>query len=121
MKNKYIKEISTSIVLVVLLACLVNPFNMYMLSMFESFILGLVFVLFALFASLFLREKAEDEREEIHRSLAGRAAFIVGSIAILVGIAVQVQTGKLDTWLVVTLVSMVLAKIIARIYSENKF
>lgn len=120
MKNKYIKEISIVLILSALLVGLINPYDTYMLSMLGNIILGSVFVLFALFASLFLREKAEDERDEKHRSLAGRVAFLVGSVVILIGITVQVRSGDVDSWLVLTLVSMIFAKIVTRIYSENR-
>jgi hypothetical protein len=125
MKNKntttYFKESITALTLIILLVCIVNPFNMYMLSMFENVILGSIFVVFALFASFFLREVVVDERDEVHRSLSGRVAFLVGSAVLLLGITVQIEMSHLDIWLVVTLVAMILAKLIARIYSENRF
>ena len=121
MKHKYLKETLIATILVILLICLANPFNTYMLSMLESFILGGIFIIFAFFASFFLREDVQDERDETHRSLAGRVAFLVGSIVLLIGIAFEIHNGKLDMWLIATLVSMIIAKIAARIYSESRF
>lgn len=120
MKHTYLKETLIASTLIILLVCLANPFDTYMLSMLESFILGGVFIVFAFFASFFLKEKAHDEREETHRSLAGRVAFLVGSIVLLIGIAFEIHSGTLDVWLIASLVSMIVAKIAARIYSENR-
>ncbi|MCF7865271.1 MAG: hypothetical protein K9M11_02090 [Candidatus Pacebacteria bacterium] len=121
MKHTYVKETLIAIALIVLLVCLANPFDTYMLSMLESFILGGVFIVFSFFASFFWRENAQDEREEIHRSLAGRVAFLVGSIVLLIGIAFEIRSGTLDVWLIAALVSMIVAKIAARMYSERRF
>jgi len=83
--------------------------------------LALVLAALAVFGVFVLDEKPVDEREEAHRSLAGRIAFLVGSTVLTVGIVVQeVQYEKVDEWLVLALVLMVLSKIATRIYSNAK-
>lgn len=82
-------------------------------------VVGLV-VVFALFASFIWRENAHDEREGLHRMIAGRVAFIVGSGVMVLGIIVQSIKHNLDPWLVFILGVMILAKIGGIIYSRIK-
>lgn len=83
-------------------------------------ILGATLIVFALFASFILREKALDEREGIHRMYAGRTAFLAGASVIMVGLAYQTWKDSVDPWLVVSLVAMVLTKIGARLYGDSR-
>lgn len=121
MKNNFITETLVSIVLVVTLLIIVNPSNIFMPSMVQITVACIALFVFGLFASLVLREKAEDEREVLHRGLAGRNAFLVGSAVILLGILFGEVNHEVDPWLVTALVSMILTKVISRIYSDRKF
>jgi len=82
-------------------------------------ILGLVAV-FALFASFVWRENHRDEREGLHKMMAGRAAFLVGTALLTLGIIVQSLSHNLDPWLVLTLGGMIVAKVISLIYGQIK-
>ena len=82
-------------------------------------IVGALLIVFAFFASYVLREDAYDEREGVHRMYAGRSAFLVGALVIIIGLAVETWTETVDPWLVLALVAMVLAKIGARLYSDR--
>ncbi len=113
------KEISAVLVLVVLLVLLVNPYDIWMPTMMNVMIITLLLVVFGLFASVILREGARDEREGVHRSLAGRYAFLVGSLILIGGISYQSFTHSLDIWLPVTLVAMILTKIATHFYSDR--
>jgi len=83
-------------------------------------ILGFIVAAFGVFAALLLREQSGDERETIHRMLAGRAAFLTGATILLVGIVWQAFTGTVDAWLILTLCGMVLAKTAIRFYGEHR-
>lgn len=118
MKNKYTTEIVISAVLIALLILIVNPGDVFMPSMAQMMIAGILVIVFGFFASLILKEKIKDEREDKHRGLAGRQAFLAGSSILLLGIVVQTLEDKLDVWLVIALVVMILVKVITRIYND---
>ena len=115
-----IKELISSIVLVILLVLVVNPFHVMASGLFFVSLAALI-VAFGVFAAFIMKENATDERERLHRMRAGRAAFFSGSFIILLGIIVQVfSIGRIDPWLVAVLVGMVIAKIFVRIYTDMK-
>ena len=120
MKNNIISEIFVALVLVTLLIVIMNPFNIWMPDMMHIVVLATVFIVFVIFATFILREKAVDEREVSHRMLAGRAGFLSGAIVLIVGIIVQAVHGPLDAWLILALVVMVLAKMAVRLYGDFK-
>jgi len=114
-----IKELISSIVLILLLVLVVNPFHVMASGLFFVSLAALI-VAFGVFAAFIMKEKATDERERAHRMGAGRAAFFTGSFIILLGIIAQVfSTGRIDPWLVATLVGMIIAKIFVRVYSDR--
>lgn len=121
MQNNFFQEIIIiSSILIILLILFLNPFNFWMPNaLLVMMIVGLV-VLFALFASFIWRENAHDERESLHRMMAGRIAFIAGSGALVLGIIMQSLQHNLDPWLLFILGVMVLAKISGLIYSKVK-
>ena len=119
MKNNTLNESVVAVILVVLAVFLLNPLNLWMPGMTVMAIMGGVLVAFALFASFVLREDVHDEREGVHRMYAGRTAFLAGALVIMLGLSVQSYKDTVDPWLVVALVSMVLAKMSARIYGDR--
>ena len=121
MKNNLIKEIIISLILIVLTVLLLNPFHFWMPEMVVMFMLVLTLVVFAIFALFVLHERAEDEREVAHRMLSGRVAFLVGSALLTLGIIVEGLGHRVDAWLVITLVAMVLSKIVSRIYGDLRW
>ncbi len=118
MKNNLAQSIITA-VLIILLVVIWNPFKLWMPDMMLISILIVLLIVFGLFASLVLREKAGDEREAVHRMLAGRAAFLSGSVVLLLAIISQAFSHNVDIWLVATLVIMIVVKMIARLYSDK--
>ena len=118
MKNN-LQEISVSLVLVVLLVTIANPFHFWMPSMLHLAVLAAVLVAFGFFASIILRERVVDERDGVHRMLAGRAAFLAGSLTLVIGIIYQSFLHTLDVWLVGALVAMIVVKLGSRIYSDR--
>lgn len=118
MKNN-LKESIVTVGLVVTAILLLNPFHFWMPDMMVMSMLAIILVLFATFASFILREKAVDERDDQHKALAGRNAFLVGSTTLILGIIVQGYSHAVDSWLVVALIIMVVTKIGARIWSDR--
>ena len=120
MKNNLQIESITSLVLIVLAIFLLNPFHFFMPSMVHMMMLGITLVVFAFFAIFILREKVQDERDTAHRMLSGRVAFLVGSALLTIGIIAQSLQDRVDTWLVIALVAMVLSKLATRMYSDYR-
>ncbi len=121
MKNNLLQEISVSVVLIVLLILFLNPFGFWMPSVLLVVMVCVLVVVFAIFASFIWRENAKDERENLHKMTAGRTAFLSGTAVLVIGIIVQSFQHKLDFWLVLTLGTMILAKIVGLIYSRRKY
>lgn len=120
MKNNIIQEVSVSLILIVLLALLLNPFDLWMPSaLFMMIVLGLA-VVFAVFVSFVWKENTRDEREMLHKMLAGRIAYLVGAGMLVLGIIVQSFSHEIDPWLVLTFGVMILAKIAGIIYGRIK-
>lgn len=112
-------ELLVAIVLLGIAILFLNPFHFWMPDMALLLMLGCLLTVFGAFAALILREQAQDEREETHRMRSGRAAFLVGATILVIGIAYQGSTlHVVDSWLVVALCGMVLAKLATRIYSD---
>ena len=121
MKDNLKIEIVVSLLLVVLTVLVLNPYHFWMPSMMHILVLALTLVALAFFEIFILREKIQDERDTVHRMLSGRAAFLTGSTLLTIAIVVQTLKDEVDVWLVIILVSMVLSKLITRIYSDSQF
>ena len=121
MKNNFTLEVVVAVVLMLCAVLLLNPFHFWMPHMVVLGMLALFLAALAIFGVFVLDEKPVDEREEAHRSLAGRIAFLVGSTVLTLGIVAQEMTQEdVDPWLVVALVLMVLSKIATRMYGNAK-
>jgi len=113
------KETTIAVILLLLLVAVLNPFHFWMPSMVQMIILVLILIAFSLFAIFVLREQVVDEREGLHRMLAGRVAFLAGGATLIVGIIMQTLKDSLDSYLVVALVVMIVAKIGTRLYTDR--
>lgn len=118
MKNN-LKETVVTIALIATAILLLNPFHFWMPDMMVMGMLAVALALFGIFASFILRERSADERDDQHKSLAGRNAFLAGSGILTLGIAVQGYTHAVDPWLVLALISMVMVKIVTRHWSDR--
>ncbi len=120
MKSSFLPEIAISIVLLIFLIFLINPTNFWMPEPAQMLLLVGLTISFILFASFIWKEKASDEREVLHRAIASRFAYIVGTTLMVIGVIVQELQHGLDKWLVVSLAGMIFAKIVGFIYSQLK-
>ena len=121
MKNNFLQEIVVSLVLIILLVLFLNPFELWMPPiLLMMMVLGLV-VVFSLFASFIWKENNKDEREGLHKMMAGRIAFLAGTATLVVAIIIQSFRHELDAWLVVALGVMILAKIGGLLYGRIRY
>ncbi len=118
MKNNIIEKV-VAVALIGIAVLLLNPFHFWMPDMMVIGMLAGALVLFGVFASFILREDSRDERDNYHRTLAGRNAFLAGSAVLIMGIVVEGYAHAVDPWLVVALIVMVVVKIVTRIWTDK--
>ncbi|MEK7564416.1 MAG: hypothetical protein AAB510_02510 [Patescibacteria group bacterium] len=118
MKNN-IKEIIITVCLIAIAIILLNPFHFWMPDMMVMCMLAIALALFGVFASFILREQTVDERDDVHRTLAGRNAFLAGSSILMIGIVIQGYSHAVDPWLVIALIVMILVKVATRMWSDK--
>lgn len=117
---KNYSEISIALIFLAVLFLCLDPFDWFMPSMMQMLFLVMLVVVFAVLAVFVWREGKGDEREVLHRMLAGRLAFLSGMTVLIVAIIVQSLNNQLDHWLIITLGVMVLAKIVGLLYGQKK-
>src|SRR3989344_88728 len=113
MKSNSLAEMGSLAAFALIAFFLVNPFHVWMPSEAHMALLAAAVATFGAFAVFVLREHAGDEREDRHRSFAGRVAFLSGSAVLLLGIVLQSIAHTLDPWLVTALLVMLLGKTLA--------
>ena len=120
MKNKELVSVfGLSLLLLGLVSLCLGPVQaLWMPTMFANMILLAVIVVFIIFAVFIWKEKAQDERAELHRLAADRVAFLVGSGVLVCGVLWETWHHGDNTWLLAVLVGMVLAKLAALVYQE---
>ncbi len=116
--SRNVGEIVVSLVFVVLVVLKLDPFKWTMPDQVEMIVLALVVAAYALYAGLFFRERARDEREAYHLHFASRVAYLAGVGFLVVALIVQSIAHHLDPWLVGGLTAMVLVKMISLIWAR---
>ena len=111
-------EIVCAIIFCGMAVLLINPMHVWMPSMAHVTMLAIGAAAFGAFVLIVLRERGGDERDEAHRAAAGRAAFLLGSAVLLIGIASQ-SSGRIDPWLAYALIAMVVGKIGTRLWTAR--
>lgn len=117
MKNKLF-HIGTAVVLVALLVLLCDPFMVWMPAGSQMMVLLGAAVLTCIWAGFVMYEQADDEREIIHKMYAGRIAYLSGIAVLIVALIYQGINHEIDPWISIALSTMVLVKLITRLYSE---
>jgi len=118
MKNNLVETVVTGC-LIVLTLLLLNPFHFWMPDMMVVGMLAVTLGLFGVFATFILRERMRDERDELHRTLAGRNAFLAGAGVLILGVVVQGYSHSVDPWLVIALITMIVVKFLTRLWSDT--
>jgi hypothetical protein len=108
-----------AIVLIILLVLIGNPFMFWMPSMMLTVALVVITSLIFVWAGFILTEKARDEREESHRTHAGRAAYLGAAAMLTVALVYQGLTDAIDIWIPATLAVMIVAKLFTRLFSDT--
>lgn len=120
MKSFFTGEITASLILVVILAVFLTPTKLLMPNSGDLMLAVLMVLCFFVFSAFIWKERSSDERENLHRLNAGRVSFLVGTSALVLGILLQSFRHDIDPWLIYTLVAMILAKVVSRVYSQVK-
>ncbi|MBU6490844.1 hypothetical protein KGQ25_01635 [Patescibacteria group bacterium] len=120
MKSNAMIQTATALGTLVLAVLVLNPFRIWMPTMMAMALLAALFLAFCVFAVFVVREKAADERDEQHRTFAGRAAFLMGASLLVIAILIEDLKHSLDPWLVIVLIGMIVAKLAARFYSDYR-
>jgi hypothetical protein len=113
-----VTEAGIVLVLTGLLILLINPLGIFMPTMMEMLVVALASLVFLLFVGFVWKEQVLDEREELHRFLAARFAYVVGAVILMGAILVQSLVHDLDPWIVGALIGMLVAKVIGRRYAQ---
>lgn len=117
-----ITAVQTALVLIflALLVLLSDPFMLFMPPAATMTALALSVVILCAWAGFVAYEKANDEREILHRMHAGRTAYLAGLAMLTLALLVQGLSHDIDPWIAAALGVMVVAKFIGRIYFERR-
>jgi len=112
------KEIIISFLFILLLVTFLDPFMVLMPSSGVYIAIALLVVLFVVFAGLAWREQPQDERDELHRMIAGRIGYLLGTGVLVLGVLIESLQGHVDSWLVFGLGAMVAGKLAGLMWSK---
>lgn len=105
--------------LVILLGLLANPYMLWMPSPVEMLVVLVAALLAVVYAGFVWNEAQGDEREVLHRMLAGRAAFLTSVAVLTAALLYQGVTHTIDPWIPAALALTILAKLIARAWANR--
>jgi hypothetical protein len=117
-RNNFLERI-VIVILLILLAVVANPLMLWMPSALLMIVITLITALVFLWAGFVLTEKGGDEREEIHRTNAGRAAYLAAAGTLTIALVYQGSTHSIDLWIPATLAVVILAKFLTRVYEDT--
>ena|GEM_PF-671548 len=118
--KKTTQQLIITAIFVLVLLLLLNPFGFFMPTELMYIMLGGVLVLFGVYMSFVLKESPKDEREQLHRFIANRSAYVWGSVVLVVGIVYQgIADGHIDSWLLIVLGVMVVSKVLSLSRSQE--
>jgi len=122
MKSNKITEVGTGLLLIIVVGVLTYAHETWMPNMATMLALVLMVAFFGAFALFVWREKDGDEREQLIRFIASRAAFLATGGVLLLGIIIEtIVYNRSNSWLGIALVVMVVAKIIGNAYGQHKY
>ncbi len=114
-----IAEYLIACALVTLLGLLANPFMVWMPSPTQMMLVLVAAILAVVYGGFVYKETVEDEREVLHRMLAGRTAFLASVAVLTVALLYQGVTHAVDPWIPAALAVTILAKLIARAWANK--
>ena len=105
--------------LVILLVLLANPYMLWMPTSSQMAIVLVASLLAIVYGSFVYKEQMGDERETLHRMLAGRTAFLASVASLTLALLVQAITSSIDLWIPATLAVTILAKLATRVWADH--
>ena len=118
--SQHAKEFSLAVLLLIILLAVINPGHIWMPNMLTMSLAVFLLFIFSLFTLFVLGERPADEREQLHKLLVSRSAFLIGGGLLSLGILVQSISHNIDPWLVYILGAMILTKVIGMIWARKK-
>ena len=112
-------EYLIAVALVALLGLLTNPFMVWMPTPTQMVVVFVAAILAVVYGGFVLKEQAGDERETLHRMLAGRAAFLASVTVLTIALLEQGIRHSIDLWIPAALAVTILAKLIARAWANK--
>lgn len=112
-------EYLIAIALIILLGLLANPFMLWMPTPTQMVVVLVAAILAVVYGGFVLKEQAGDERETLHRMLAGRAAFLTSMSVLTLALIYQGVTHAVDPWIPATLALVIIAKLFARAWANR--
>lgn len=108
------------IILFLLLTLLLNPFDILMLSMMHTMLIGFVSVVFLAILLFMFGQTVHDERENVHRMFSDRLALLVGASVLMLSLIHSSITEKTEqSWVIITLGLMAVTKYVAMQYARR--
>jgi FtsH-binding integral membrane protein len=118
-KYKSLLDIALLLGLAVVALVAILPDTILMPNTAQMLLIATVLVLVSTFLVFFWREKPNDEREYENQAHASRVAYLVGSGALLIAMAVQSIQHTLDATAPVTLLAMIVTKLVIQNRKDN--
>ena len=115
MKNNILPILITSGALICLFL-LTDPFMVLMTTSMQMMLLLLATLFLGIIVAFVITEKAEDERERLHRMEAGRVGYSSGLCVLIIALVVQGLEHHIDIWVSVAIAVMLLSKFGIRLY-----
>lgn len=113
-------ELWLSLLLLLALFGLFDPFHLLMLSMHQMLLLCIVVVIFLCYIIFLFRERAQDEREEQHKYIGNRFGYLFSSSVLVIAIISEKLSHRSIGWLLLVFASMVVGKLFGLLYAQYK-
>lgn len=113
-------ELAVTLVILLLLLVIANPWYMWMPKMSEMVLSCLLLLALVLYAVFILREQVRDERDEYYRLVLSRLALLTTSGVLVIGLLVGLSEKAVDPWLAGALAALVVTKTCGSIWIRYK-
>lgn len=121
MKNNFTVETFLACGTLIALLLILNPWHWFMSDMFVMTLTCVAAILFLWFISFVFKEKAHDEREELHRSIVLGLGYFGGTSVLMAMIVVQEFQHTKNNALVYALGAMLFMKVVGAIYAKKRY
>ncbi len=109
----FLTEYLVAAALVILLGLIANPSMLWMPTPTQMLVVLVAAILAVVYSGFVLKEGGGDERDVLHRMLAGRAAFLTALGVLTIALIYQAANHAIDPWIPAALALTILAKLIA--------